>query len=644
MGTAGSIRSESVLYRFGPYEVDTAKNELRKFGQRIRMERKPLQVLLALLERSGEVLTRSHLQRSVWGEEVFVDFEKGLTVAMAKVRAVINDSAETPKYIETVAGEGYRFIAKVERVTAAEASCSHPAEGSGTAPTLPAPNAEGGEVPSRSTEAWQLRVWKSKAVIATAVTACLFMLVVAAMILPQRRPSQPEALHNAKIMLVVLPFENLSGDIAQEYLGDGMTEELSERLGNLSPERLGVIGRTSAMTYKHSSRTISQIGKDLSVGYVLEGSVRRQGNKLRVTAQLVEVSDQAHVWAQDYDQDARDLLQVEDSIAFDIARQVGVQIALDKNAKPASAHVPSPEAHEAYLLARYYWNRRGPAGWQMAEKYFRSAIEKDPLYASAYAGLAECRIPLAEAKASALKAVELDPTSGETHTALGRVQLFRELDVVAAETSFKRAIQLDPNYAITHHSYGELLVATGRLQEAITEKRKAEVLDPLSSVIKGSLADALSLAGRQEEAEQELKMLSEMDPHLPGPGLFATIYLRKGRYKEAIREYEASEPNGGDPPLGFLGYAFARSGNEDAALKMSARLQALDMQSGSAALDLAIVQIGLGNNNEALACLEKAYQEHNDDGLLMLSLDPIFDPLRSEPRFQEILRRLKLTK
>ena len=639
--TLKSTESTTTLYRFGPYEVDIVRKELRKFGVRVKLERKPCQLLIALASRAGELVTRTDLHRYLWGNEVFVDFEKGLTVAVTKLRAVLSDSAENPIYIETVTGEGYRFIASVEQVSGANTPASTWYKRPPLLPTV-IPDPAQGPLPTVNTR--RFRLLKHKALSGVAIVVFVALLVVGGEMLLRRRLAQPGALHAGKIMLVVLPFENLSGDPGQEYLNDGMTEELSERLGNLNPERLGVIGRTSAMTYKHSPRTISQIGKDLSVGYVLEGSVRRQGNKLRVTAQLVEVSDQAHVWAQDYDQDARDLLQVEDSIAFDIARQVGVQIAVNRNTKTSSAHIPSPEAHEAYLLARYYWNRRGPAGWQKAENYFRAAIEKDPLYASAYAGLAECRIPLAEAKATALKAVELDPSSGETHTALGRVQLFRELDVVAAEASFERAIQLDPNNAITHHSYGELLVATGRLQEAFKEKRKAEVLDPLSSVIKGALAEALSLSGQQEEAERELKKLSEVDPHPSIQALLGNIYVRKGRYKEAIREYEASQANGGDPLLGLLGYAFARSGNEDAASKISARLQALDTQSGRMALDLAIVQIGLGNNNEALASLEKAYREHNDDGLLTLYVDPIFNPLRSEPRFQELLRRLKLTK
>ena len=372
--------------------------------------------------------------------------------------------------------------------------------------------------------------------------------------------------------------------------------------------------------------------------------MRRDGNKLRVTAQLVHVSDQTHVWAEDYDRDARGLLQLEDEVAGSIARQVGVSITLDQPTKSLNHHNPDPEIHEDYLLGRYYWNRRTPIAWDTAEKYFRRAIEKDSQYAAAYAGLAECRIPLGEAKATAIKAVELDAASGEARTALGRVELYRDRDIAAAEDTFKSAIQLGPNYAIAHHSYGELLAFTGRFQEAIAEKKQAEALDPLSLVIKGALAAALSLAGQQDAAEKELRLVFEMDPHYPsGHGILGGIYTQKGLYKEAIREYLASEAYGGDEVWGALGYAYALSGDKRDALTMLSKLQRLENRSKRAAFDLAVVEIGLGKKDEALAWLETAYQEHNDDGLLTLKIDPVFDPLRADPRFQNLLRRMKLS-
>ncbi len=635
-----------MLYRFGPYEADTARNELRKFGLRIRLEGKPWQLLVLLLDRAGEVVTRTELQCSLWDDGVFVDFENGLNVAVKKLRAALSDSVDGPTYIETVAGEGYRFVAEIEQVSAtATAPPSATAQSSMQLVDAPALQPEQGAerlLPARGDR----QFWLSKRKVwpAAAVVVCVALLTIAVARQVRQRLRQPNQAHAGKIMLVVLPFENLSGDPGQEYLSDGMTEELSERLGNLSPQRLGVIGRTSAMTYKHAPRTISQIGKDLGVGYVLEGSVRRNGSKLRVTAQLVEVSDQAHIWAEDFDREVRDLLQLEDEVAGEIARQVGVSIALGQSTKSLNLHTPDPEAHEAYLLGRYYWNKRTPAGWKTGEQYFRRAIEKDPQYAAAYAGLAECRIPKGEAQAAALKAVELDPTSGEARAALGWVELYRDLDLAAAERALKDAIRLDPNYATAHHSYSGPLEMTGRFQESIAEERQAATLDPLSLIIKAGLAEVLSLAGQNDRGVEQLNLIFAMDPQYPkAHEVLGTIYLRRGMYKEAIREYQASEQYGGTKLLGMLGYAYARSGKKDQALRTLSQLQELEKKSGSGGnyYDLALVEIGLGNKDGALASLEKMYQENvDDDGLLYLKCEPIFDPLRSDPRFQDLLRRM----
>jgi TolB-like protein/DNA-binding winged helix-turn-helix (wHTH) protein/Flp pilus assembly protein TadD len=647
-----------LLYRFGPYEADLSRDELRKFGLRIRLERKPWQLLVALLQRPGELVTRAELQRALWAEDVFVDFEHGLNVAVKKLRAALCDSTEGSTYIHTVAGEGYRFVAEVEQVfnTADAPASAYAAPIADTlvpevsaysslqlaeSPVLQLDQRAQSPLPAGSVRhSW----WRKRnAWPAVAVVVCVALLAVAVARLTWRRLRQPDQAKAGKIMLVVLPFENLSGDPSHEYLSDGMTEELSEQLGNLSPHRLGVIGRTSAMTYKHSHTTISQIGKDLAVDYVLEGSVRRDGSKLRVTAQLVQVSDQAHVWAENYDRDVQDLLRLEGEVASDIARQVGVSIALGPSTRPAKLHIPDSEAHEAYLLGRYNWNKRTPAGWETGEQYFRRAIEKDPQYAAAYAGLAECRIPKQEARAAARKAVELDPTSGEARTALGWAELYRNLDLAAAEAALKSAVQLDPNYAPAHHTYSGVLEMTGRFQEAISEEKQAVLLDPLSHISRASLAELLSVAGQNDHGVEQLKLIFAMDPQYPkAHETLGDIYLRRGMYKEAIHEYQVSEQYGGDKLLGLLGYAYARSGKKDQALRTLSELQELERRSGSGdvSYDLALVEIGLGNRNEALAWLEKEYQQRDDDGLLFLKYEPIFDPLRSDPRFLDLLRRM----
>lgn len=636
-----------LVYCFGPYKLDTARNELSKFGLRVKLERKPLQLLTALVESAGEVVTRGDLRGLLWSDDLFVDFEKGLNVAAAKLRATLNDSPEKPTFIETVPGEGYRFVADVNRVfstvpvseaggkvikdegqTLALRSSTHSALPSNDPALLPP--STGSSLTTQSRPARR---------------GMVFLVYVAMTVLVAtwawRKLNKPATIHGGKVMLVVLPFENLSGDPAQEYLSEGMTEELSERLGNLNPQQLGVIGRTSAMTYKLSQKTISEIGKELAVNYVLEGSVRRNANNLRITAQLVKVSDQAHLWAQNYDRDVSNLLQVEDEVALEIAQQVGVSVAVSQPVKSFPAHIPDPEAHQDYLLARYWWSRRTPAGWRNAAQYFRKAIDKDPEYAAAYAGLGECaRIPREEAIAAARKAVALDPNSGETRAALGWAELYKALDVVAAQDALKSAVNLDPNYAPAHHTYSAVLGMTGRLPEAIREEEEAVQLDPLFLISRASLAGLLSASGQNERGIEALKQIFAMEPQFPkGHEVLGDIYSREGRYMEAIREYQISEEYGGDKLPGLLGYAYARAGNRAAAMKILVKLK----ESGEDYYDLAIIEMGLDDKDAAIQWLEREYQEHeDDDGLLGLRSEPRFDPLRSEPRFQNLLRRMRL--
>jgi TolB-like protein/DNA-binding winged helix-turn-helix (wHTH) protein/Tfp pilus assembly protein PilF len=640
VNTKKTTLSRVERYRFGPYELDLTRNELRKFGVRLKLEPKPLQLLRALLEHTGEVVTRSELRQLLWGDGVFVDFEKGLTVAVTKLRAALNDSPDTPQYIATVAGEGYEFIAEAERAFASafcETGSEHNAKAEPIQPSLPAyPTVQPMSSASSPLNDSSTRFHKRRAVEVLEVLTLLVLLAIVG-VKTVYKLRGPDPAHPPKVMLVVLPFENLSGDPSLEYLSDGITEELSAQLGNLNPQRLGVIGRTSAMIYKHSPKGIGEIGRELGVSYVVEGSVRREAEKIRVTAQLVEVSDQAHVWSADYDRDIRDLVQLEDDIAREVTGQVGVSVALESPEK-LKRHTPTPEAHEAYLVGRYYWNKRTSAGYATAASYFRQAFEKDPQYAAAYAGLAESDGPTPEAKAAALKAVELDPRSGEARTALGFIQLFREVDVVAADKTLQTAIELDPNYATAHHWYAFVLDATGRSAESRAEIAEAAKLDPLSLIIRLALAEALSGAGQQDAALAQVKLVFDMDPHFPKyHETLGHIYERKGMYGAAIHEYELSAQTGGDPLWAERGYLYAISGNKQLALKMLAQLQA----SQPSAVRIALVNLGLGRKEEAIAWLQKGLLEP-DDSWLSIRSDPRFDPLRSDPRFQAFLRHMKL--
>ena len=452
MSATKSAPTAVPIYRFGPFEADVARDELRKYGIRIRLERKPWLLLLALLAEPGSVVPRGELQGLLWDNAVFVDFETGLNVAVNKVRAALNDSSDSPTYIETIAGEGYRFVASV-----VQAPSTAPDSATSLLLSTP-PDTNFPRTPFPANTGRQSWSWTRRAPTAAAGVVILISASVVIMAKPDwLKLLYPSPQPGRKIMLVVLPFQNLSNDPSQDYFGDGMTEELSTQLGNANPSQLGVIGRTSAMTYKHSERTIRQIGQELAVDYVLEGSVRRDGDQVRVTAQLVQVSDQAHVWAATYDESLRDLLPSESNLAREIAGQVGVAIVVDQAKTPAHLHIPNTHAHDAYMRGRYYWYQRTTESWKTAEEYFRLAILKDSEYSAAYAGLAECRIPKNQAQAAALKAISLDPTSGEAYAALAWVQFYWSLDPTAAGPAFRRAIELAPNYAQAHYSYGAYL-------------------------------------------------------------------------------------------------------------------------------------------------------------------------------------------
>jgi TolB-like protein/DNA-binding winged helix-turn-helix (wHTH) protein/lipoprotein NlpI len=643
MSATKSTPAPILFYRFGPYEADISRNQLRKFGLRVRLERKPWQLLIALLQRPGELVTRLELQHALWGDDVFVDFEHGLNVAVKKLRGALNDSAEAPVYVETVAGQGHRFIAEVERVFP-DAAASPSAEllrdpltqkDSLQLLAVRRPEERVASIPAGGARQFWLQ--KRKVWSAAAVVVCAALLAVAAAKLDWRRLRQPVRPNSGRTMLVVLPFENLSGDPGQEYLSDGITEELSAQLGNFGVQHMGVIGRTSAMTYKHSRTTIGQIGDDLAVDYVVEGSVRRDGNKLRVTAQLVQVLNETRVWAQSYDREMIDLLELEREVAAEIARHVGVSITIDQATKPNLPHIPNTAAHESYLQGRYNWYKRTEAGWKTGEEYFRRAIREDPYYAAAYAGLAECRIPRSDALTAALKAISLDPNSGEAHTALGWVQMYRYLDLAAAGLAFARAIELSPNYSYAHYSYGVYLGFIGHTHDSITEIKQAVLLDPLSPLLKSGLALSLAQTGQVDDAMKQLRSIFETNPDFAvARESLGVILTQQGRYEEAIAEFRTKGRLGGDPNLSAIAYAYALWGKKEEALRTLSQLQ----KSESGPADLALVEIGLGHKEKAVAWLEKAYEDHDDDTLLNIKTDPVFDPLRSHPRFQDLVRRM----
>jgi TolB-like protein/Flp pilus assembly protein TadD len=464
-----------------------------------------------------------------------------------------------------------------------------------------------------------------------------------------KAPPVPE-----KLMLAVLPFENLSRNKKQEYLSDGLTEELITQLGRLNPERLGVIARTSAMQYKSTRKSIQQIGRELGVAYVLEGSVRRAGNRVRVTAQLIQVSDQTHLWAQGYEREMRDILTLQRHVSQAVAKEIEIKLARQEPSR-LDAGAINLAAYETYLKGRYLWNKRTLDSLENSVRYFERAIELDPGYERAYAGLADSyltlhddghlppRKALACAKRAAAKGLRIDKTLAEAHTSLAHAHL-HEFNWPAAGAEFKRAIELNPNYPAAHFYYANYLVARECLDEAIAEAQRAQALDPVSLQAGSNFAHILYHACMYDSAiEQSLKVL-DMDRNFARAHEdLGRAYEQKGMYEQAIRAFRTAVANSGRSPayLGSLAYAYAVSGHRKEAAKLFEELRKVGRKRYVSAYVFALVCAGLKDKDGAFAWLRKACDEYSS-ALIFLKVNPRFAALRSDARFHDLLRHVGL--
>jgi len=464
-----------------------------------------------------------------------------------------------------------------------------------------------------------------------------------------------------RLMLAVLPFENLTGDAGQDYFSDGLTEEMIAQLGHLDPQHLGVIGRTSVMHYKGTHEPLEQIGRELGVQYVLEGSVRRDANKVRVSAQLNQVRDQAHVWARQYDRELINLLALQGEIAQEIAD--GIQLTLGDHKRIDSAHQAplTPNAYEAYdlyLKGRYFWNKRTPPGFQRAVEYFQQAVAKDPDYARAYAGLSDSYALMSgysfapqnefmpKARAAALRAVELDKNLAEAHTSLALITENYDWDWQNAEKEYRLAIQLDPNYATAHHWYAEYLAHQGRFDEAFAESERARQLDPLSLIIATDDGAILYFSRQYDRAIAKFRSVLDMEPNFPRAHLLVFAYVEKGMFADALADIEKWRRIDDVHLPGIWAieaYVYGRSGQQVEAQRALEKLQQLNRRRQIDPATIALAYVGMDNKDEAFAWLQRAYSERSN-ALTALKVDPIYDPLRSDPRFQELLRRVGLAR
>ncbi len=629
--------------RFGPFEADLRAGELRKHGVKLKLVGQPFEVLAMLLESPGQLVTREELRTRLWPTDTFVDFDHGLNAAVNKLRDALSESAEKPTYVETLPRRGYRFISAVDLPDSLGLKLPVPEmPASLESPVVVAET----QIPSR---------YGRRRVFMTALVLVVILAVVFGFDLGGvrhrlvREPSVPRIQS-----IAVLPLENLSKDPEQEYFADGMTDELITNLAQISALR--VISRTSAMQYKGTKKSLSEIARELRVDAVVEGTVMHSGDRVRITAQLIEASTDHHLWAASYDRDLQNVLSMQEEVTRAIVSEVRVKLTAQEQARLASMHPINPEAFQLWLKGRYYWYKLNPEGLQKAIEYFQQALEKDPAYAPAYAGLADSynllaffnvfppREVMPKAKAAAVKALELDDNLAEAHVSLGWAGFTYDLDWPAAGKHFDRAIVLNPAYPLAHSYYSLYLGALGRAEEGLTEAKRALDLDPVSPAINHYVVVQLYLARRFDEAIEQCRKTLELDPSFtPVHGTLAEVYSAKGMYREALAEYEEySALSGGSPrSTAFVGYAHARLGQRSQAFRVLEQLRAASKQKYVPALSFAIVYVGLGEKEQAFLWLEKAYDERTNS-LAYLKVQATWDPLRSDPRFADLVRRIGL--
>jgi TolB-like protein/DNA-binding winged helix-turn-helix (wHTH) protein/Tfp pilus assembly protein PilF len=638
-----SLPPNSVV-RFGTYEVSLQSGEVRKAGLRIRVQQQPMKLLEILLEHPGEVVTREELRSRVWPNESFGDFDQALNIAIGKLRSALGDSAENPLFIETLPKRGYRFIADVS-ILDTDARLRRPE------PVAAGPPArEPGLMPQGSAAvAPRRRLWPTSVIVALALVLSLSILSV--WLFRSRGPA-PAGIRS----LAVLPLENLSGDASQNYFADGMTDELITDLAQISALR--VISRTSVMAYKGARKPLPQIARELNVDAVVEGTVLRSGDQVRITAQLIEASTDKHLWSQSYEGELRDTLALQSRVASAIADKIRINLTPREQAALKNVEVVNPEAYESYLKGRYFWNKRTADGLKVALAYFKQATEEDPKYAKAYSGLADTYALLGDwqyavmtpkeafpkAKAAAIHALELDDTLGEAHNSLAFVLDGFDWDLDAGGKEFQRAIELNPGYATAHHWYAWHLSLLGRFDEAITEMKKAENLDPLSLIINADLAELLGLAHYYDDSIRQSLKTIEMDPNFAlAHNQLAQAYLQKHMYAEAVAELQKAVGLSKDSPtcIANLARAYVASGKRGEAVKLLDDLKRRSSTGYSNASEIAMIYASLGDPDQAMHWLEKGFEERFNPGVL---LRPGFDPLRSDPRFEDLRRRIGLPK
>jgi len=623
--------------------MDLRAGELRKHGVRIRLQTQPFQILGMLLERPGEVVTREELRHALWPGDTFVDFDHGLNNAINRLRETLGDSAESPRFLETLPRRGYRFIAAVESIAPPSPQDSKPqVEDSSTTPTAPASDEVTAPPVKSSKSNLRARLW----IVSGAGIAALLALLVSLNTggLRQRLLGATDTRRIQSI--VVLPLENLSGDPSQEYFADGMTDVLITQLAQINGLR--VISRTTAMQYKGTRKSVPEIGRELHVDGIVEGTVFRSGDQVRISAQLVDAPTDQHVWAQSYERDLRDILALQKEVAGGVARQVRAKLLPGEQPRAVN-----PQAYEAYLRGRHDLNAAtSKADLENSIANFKSALGKDPQFALAYSGLALSYLAQADyylaphevmpkAEEAARKALELDDGLSEAHDALGYVELIYRWDWPAAQQHLQRAIELNPGNALAQDHYANYLSALGRHAEAFATSERARALDPLSLLIQANNGMYFFLGRDYDRAIEVERQALELDAKCYTCRTYLAIALAQSRrLPEALKEARLVRlPDANPLDVATATTALATAGQRAEAEASLRRLQQLRKQRWVCPYELGTTYLILGNKEQALRELENAYQAHSIC-MTWAKDDPRLDPLRSEPRFQAILQRM----
>jgi len=580
---------DTPLVRFASFELDYRSRELREGARRVRLQEQPFEILRLMLERPGDVVTRDELRRCLWPDGTFVDFEHSLNAAIKRLRAALGDDADRPRFVETVPRRGYRFIARLER---------------GQAMAVPVPAAGG--------------------------------------------PASP------RCRLVVLPFSNLSDDSGQEYFSDGLTEELIAQLGPLCRGQVGIIARWSSMYFKGSLQRAREIGETLNAGYLLEGSTRRDGPRLRITARLVEASTEAHLWSETYERTTEDWLSVQAEVAGRVARSLMRELV--PAARPVVAPHANPAAYQAYLKGRYHWAKPGDCGLDEALRCFASAVHIAPDFAAALGALGRVRVASAEyyhqvprvallaARDAATRALEIDPTVSEAHAVLGDARRMLDADWDGAEAGYAQALWLNRSNETALRSLGLTLALQSRHTEAAVQIEQARELDPLCLATSTQEAWMRYLAGDYEGAIASCLRTIGMDPEFVNARrVQAAALLQLGHADEAAAQLDSALAIAGPHPvlLAWQAHVRAVTGARGEAVALLERARSLDATRHVPPYHLAMAHTGLGEIDTAFALLDQAWLDR-DPALASIDVDPRFEPLRSDGRYQELLARLHI--